>query len=424
MDGGGHTPSDFPLVALTRPRSTSCGRTSPTCCRASPLQEGFYFHAQVDTDAYVVQQTVELRGAVDAGRAAPGRAGGARPARAAAGVVPPAAGRPDRAGDRGRGRRCRGGRRRATGGGGRGGTSARPGSTSRGRADAAGRAGPRTASGRCVVLTLHHIATDGWSAPLLVRELLAHYAPDAEPPRPPRSRPYRRYHEWLATRDHEAARAAWRDRAGRRRRADAAARHRLRRRDGRGRSAPSSSPVDAAARACARAHDLTLNTLVQGAWGLLLGRLTGREDVVFGTTVSGRRPRWTASAAMIGLFVNTLPVRMRWRPGQPARDVLARRAGRAVRADRPPPRRAGRAAAPGRAGGAVRHAAGVRELPARREPAPTRPGTVEVAGVTGVRHRPLPAGADRGPRRAADDPPGVRRAPGWPARRSHGSARA
>ena len=65
VDGGGHTPSDFPLVALDQEQVDALGPDVADVLPASPLQEGFYFHAQVD-DVYVVQQTVELRGTVDA----------------------------------------------------------------------------------------------------------------------------------------------------------------------------------------------------------------------------------------------------------------------------------------------------------------------------------------------------------------------
>ena len=60
----------------------------------------------------------------------------------------------------------------------------------------------------------------------------------------------------------------------------------------------------------ARSHGLTLNTILQGAWAILLGRLTGRDDVVFGTTVAGRPPEIAGIQTMVGLFINTLPVRV------------------------------------------------------------------------------------------------------------------
>ena len=67
---------------------------------------------------------------------------------------------------------------------------------------------------------------------------------------------------------------------------------------------------------------MTLNTLVQTAWGVLLGRLTGRDDVVFGVTVAGRPPEIAGIETMVGLFINTVPLRMRLRAGQPLRALL------------------------------------------------------------------------------------------------------
>ena len=64
-------------------------------------------------------------------------------------------------------------------------------------------------------------------------------------------------------------------------------------------------------RACARRHGLTLNTLVQGAWAILLARSTGEQDVVFGATVSGRPADLPDVERIVGLFINTLPVRVR-----------------------------------------------------------------------------------------------------------------
>src|SRR5262249_28580129 len=62
--------------------------------------------------------------------------------------------------------------------------------------------------------------------------------------------------------------------------------------------------------ALARKHRLTLNPLVQGAWALLLSRYSGEKDVVFGTVVSGRPTSLDGSESMMGLFINTLPVRV------------------------------------------------------------------------------------------------------------------
>ena len=72
----------------------------------------------------------------------------------------------------------------------------------------------------------------------------------------------------------------------------------------------------------ARSHGLTLNTILQGAWAILLGRLTGRDDVVFGTTVAGRAAEIPGIETMVGLFINTLPVRVRLRPRESLRELL------------------------------------------------------------------------------------------------------
>src|SRR5690606_19398271 len=56
---------------------------------------------------------------------------------------------------------------------------------------------------------------------------------------------------------------------------------------------------------------VTVNTVVQAAWGLLIGRNVDRDDVVFGATVSGRPPQLDGVEAMVGLFLNAIPVRVR-----------------------------------------------------------------------------------------------------------------
>ncbi|OUC95161.1 non-ribosomal peptide synthetase [Streptosporangium minutum] len=168
----------------------------------------------------------------------------------------------------------------------------------------------RLAPGRHrLVFTNHHILLDGWSTPLLAAELFALYG-GAEPPAAP---PYKGYLAWLARQDHAAATAAW----GR-------ALH--------GIAGPTLVVPDLAARppadpgrvrahlsedltgrltAVLRARSLTLNTVIQGAWALLLALLTGRDDVVFGGTVSGRPPDLPGVERMVGLFINTVPVRVR-----------------------------------------------------------------------------------------------------------------
>ncbi|HEX5740328.1 MAG TPA: amino acid adenylation domain-containing protein, partial [Pilimelia sp.] len=172
------------------------------------------------------------------------------------------------------------------------------------------------------VLTVHHTVLDGWSQPLLVRDLFARYAGRAPAPAPPP----RRHLEWLAARDRRGAEAAWHAALsgidtptlvapG----ADRHVRERPRR---------VVVHLDAATTAqltgAARAHGLTLGTVAQGAWALALGRTLGRDDVVCGTTVSGRPADLPGADAMIGAFVNTVPVRVTLPPAEPYAEALRR----------------------------------------------------------------------------------------------------
>ncbi|MFJ1753591.1 amino acid adenylation domain-containing protein [Kitasatospora sp. NPDC088134] len=187
----------------------------------------------------------------------------------------------------------------------------------------------RTGPGRHrLVMTSHHLLLDGWSVPLLLRELFALYAAYGDDAALPRVAPYRSYLAWLAGQDREAALDAWRTAlagvAGPTLLAGPAAA------DAHAGELPGSVLVELdpavteRLRAAARAHGLTLNTVVQGAWGLLLARLTGRSDVLFGTTVSGRPPELPGVETMIGLFINTVPVRVALRPGERLSELFAR----------------------------------------------------------------------------------------------------
>src|SRR5207245_9788238 len=83
-----------------------------------------------------------------------------------------------------------------------------------------------------------------------------------------------------------------------------------------------SERLSTALRRQARRQGLTLNTFFQAAWAILLGRLTGRDDVVFGVTVAGRPPELAGIERMVGLFVNTVPLRVKLAPAQPLLALL------------------------------------------------------------------------------------------------------
>jgi glycopeptidolipid biosynthesis protein len=156
------------------------------------------------------------------------------------------------------------------------------------------------------VLTNHHIVMDGWSKPILLQEIFAGYY--GQTLGTPTS--YRRYVTWLADRDRAAAEAAWSEVfAGFDTPAlvAAAGRARLGRRGVESFRVP--AETTAALSELARSCHTTVNTVLQAAWAQLLCWLTGRHDVAFGTAVSGRPTEVAGAESMIGLLINTVPVR-------------------------------------------------------------------------------------------------------------------
>ncbi|TQM25439.1 non-ribosomal peptide synthase protein (TIGR01720 family)/amino acid adenylation domain-containing protein [Nocardia bhagyanarayanae] len=184
----------------------------------------------------------------------------------------------------------------------------------------------RTDSGRThLVLTAHHILLDGWSMPLLMKDLLIFYATDGDSTPLPRIRPYRDYLAWLARYDRDATLRTWRDAlAGTTPTMLAASlAPPVRPADGYGDCAADLSQDETAAlTAFAAAAEVTVNTVVQAAWGLVLAACVGRTDVVFGAVVSGRPPQLDGVDAMVGLFANTIPVRIRFDSDISVRQLL------------------------------------------------------------------------------------------------------
>ncbi|GAA2589768.1 amino acid adenylation domain-containing protein [Actinomadura fulvescens] len=177
-----------------------------------------------------------------------------------------------------------------------------------------------------LVFTNHHILLDGWSTPVLATELFMLYVQGGHDTGFPRVTPYKSYLAWLTKQDRGAAEEAWR------RALDGVAEPSLVAPDAAGRPPvlPERTITELDERLtkklqrAARRHGVTLSTVLQGAWGLVLGRLLGTNDVVFGSTVSGRPAELPGIEQMIGLFINTLPVRVRYRPGEPLSALMER----------------------------------------------------------------------------------------------------
>ncbi|WP_437114823.1 amino acid adenylation domain-containing protein [Streptomyces longispororuber] len=324
LEHGGHTPSDFPLVPLTQADVDALdGPALRDVLPLTPLQEGLYFHSVFDDDAagsYVEQQLLTLEGEVDADRlaAAATRLLALFP-NLAARFVALADGRVVSVLESGVEAPFT--------------TLDRPGITDaeiRAYAERDRRAGFDLATGplmRCTLIragagrtvlvqTVHHIIADGWSVPPMLRALLAEYH---APGTVYALGGFPDYVRWLAERDDEESDRVWREEL-----ADlpgpslVAEGH-----------TPSDRFADVALEpaedvdAAARTAGVPLSVAVHSAWAVTLGGLLHGQDVVFGSTVSGRDADVPGIEDMVGLFINTIPVRARWDAATTARDLLA-----------------------------------------------------------------------------------------------------
>ncbi|HYX15543.1 MAG TPA: amino acid adenylation domain-containing protein [Nostoc sp.] len=168
----------------------------------------------------------------------------------------------------------------------------------------------------------HHLLLDGWSVPLIFKEVFACYKAFCntqdvylEP-----IRPYRDYIVWLQQQNLSEAEAFWRQTlkgftTPTQLLVNKAAIKLVAQTDGSNEQEVKLSVVTTAGlQFVAKQYQLTLNTLVQGAWALLLSRYSGQEDVVFGAVTSGRPPTLAKVESMVGLLINTLPIRVQVSP--------------------------------------------------------------------------------------------------------------
>ncbi len=336
---GGHTPSDFPLVDLTQERVESLEARYPglqEILPLAPLQQGLLFHAVYEEngpDAYTVQVCLELEGALDAERL---RTSAQkllqRHANLRAAIVHESLESPVQV------------------------ITAevqlrwqefdlsflKPGTRlaeqekvlaedRRQRFEFA--VGPllrfsllRLEQNRALlVVTFHHLLLDGWSVPLLVGELFELYRSGED--HKVRARSYSDYLAWLAAQDRSAALATWKSYLAGIEEATLLAPHSkdfqlARTHDYFKRDL--STNFTARLKQVARERGLTLSSIMQGIWAVLLARLTGRNDVLFGVTVSGRPAELPGIENMVGLFINTIPVRASLRTGESMAALLTR----------------------------------------------------------------------------------------------------
>ncbi|SHF40806.1 non-ribosomal peptide synthase domain TIGR01720/amino acid adenylation domain-containing protein [Seinonella peptonophila] len=159
-----------------------------------------------------------------------------------------------------------------------------------------------------LIWTHHHVLLDGWSIPLLIQEWLMIDQGLELPP----VQNYGEYIAWLKNQERGEAKSFWRkqlqgftspiriptDREHQKSASPGEVKERL------------SVELSEGIKRFAREQRVTLNTVLQGAWGLLLRRLTGQSDLIYGVTSSGRPADLSGVEQMIGLFINTLPIRL------------------------------------------------------------------------------------------------------------------
>ena len=184
----------------------------------------------------------------------------------------------------------------------------------------------KTSESFAVVWSLHHLLSDGWCAGILMSEFFETYAAmrQGRAPALAPAAPYVDYIRWLERQDRQATIEYWRaclegyERPAVLPRKAAAQRGAAV--DARTLELLIEAPMLDDLKHFAAEQQVTLSTLVQSAWGLLLGHFSGVDDVVFGATVSGRPPQVDGIENMAGLFINTIPVRIRINP----EDTMAR----------------------------------------------------------------------------------------------------
>ena len=182
-----------------------------------------------------------------------------------------------------------------------------------------------------LVWSHHHIIMDGRCVNILLAEFFEIYNSRREdrPPRLPEARPYSLYIKWLEGRDRESARAYWQAYL---KGYSEAARFPTQKpapgRDEGYQREHSAYTIDAervsALRQLAARQRVTLPQLLRAVWGLILAKYTGTRDVVFGEVVTGRPPEIEGVETMVGLFIDTVPVRVRLEEGDTFTDLLAR----------------------------------------------------------------------------------------------------
>jgi hypothetical protein len=173
------------------------------------------------------------------------------------------------------------------------------------------------------VWSKHHLIMDGWSIPVVLGELVQIYSTlcQGKPANLPPVRPFRDYLDWLDQQDFAQAELFWQQALKDVQQPTPLKTlevenlsHQEERYDEE--QIKLSTTTTAALQSLVRQNQLTLNTLIQGAWAILLGRYSCCDRVVYGCTVSGRPIDLEGAESMVGVFINTLPIYVKLNPQQ------------------------------------------------------------------------------------------------------------
>ncbi|AZZ92862.1 amino acid adenylation domain-containing protein [Hahella sp. KA22] len=183
------------------------------------------------------------------------------------------------------------------------------------------------ADDRFVLLwSLHHILMDGWCLSLLLRDFTLIYDAlrEARPLDLPAPPPYSRYIQWLERQDATQARNYWREQLEDYHQAAQIPRQQTLAPAGAGKRTFTHAlprPLSERVRQAAADWGMTPGAILQAAWGALLARYNDCDDLVFGTLVSGRPAELPGTMEMVGVFINTLPLRLRISPDATLREL-------------------------------------------------------------------------------------------------------
>ncbi|MEI6628483.1 MAG: condensation domain-containing protein, partial [Alphaproteobacteria bacterium] len=168
----------------------------------------------------------------------------------------------------------------------------------------------------CLIWSQHHILLDGWGSPIILADVFNSYEEikAGRAPSLPARRPYRDYIAWLQQQDITKAEAFWKDYLAHMEGPTLLSFkdiiNKNPEKDYDTYSLQLSVEETEQLRKFAQEHNLTLNTVIQGAVGLVLKTYTQQPEVIMGVTVSGRTMNLPGVEEMVGLFINTLPLRI------------------------------------------------------------------------------------------------------------------